>query len=619
MESGILALLLMCIGIAAILLIFIVLAKNKTQLHYIFLVAVLEILAISVFVYLEAYFGGGDPENPIVTQMEYLTYIGGCLLPVQIFLIGRIFAYSKINFTRKYVLLFVIPVLSIIIILTNDYHHLFYIDFIFNFAKRIVQVGWYFYVHTVYSYVFLLVGLGYVVFFSIKNTGISAKQASMMIIGSITPIAVNVLYTFGIVDFNIFGTPIAMLTAIVCYMIGMFKFNLMKITPVALKTVVNRISDSYIVVDEKLNIIDFNKSFIDKFSVFHNIKPNENLYNLLKIYFDPSEIDADKVLRDVKLTKETDENIKTEFNLKKDKIFNRYFEVEFTPVSASKQYVATIILLKDITQRKKDFDTIQENQAIMMEKERLVSLGQLVGGIAHNLKTPILSSSGALGQLEVLVQEYDKSVGDPEVTAADHHEIAEEMDAAIKKIRTYIAYMSDVISTVKDQAVKLNSTITGIFTLHELIHRVDILMKYELIRQNCVLLKEINIDDRITIKGDVNGLVQIFDNIIVNAIQAYNGKKGKIILRINRDNNHIVFSIKDFAGGLDKSVIESLFKKMVTTKGRNGTGIGLYISYSTIKGMFRGNMWFESQENVGTEFFLSIPIDVEGEVVHAKE
>jgi signal transduction histidine kinase len=288
-------------------------------------------------------------------------------------------------------------------------------------------------------------------------------------------------------------------------------------------------------------------------------------------------------------------------------------------VFANMQYVATIILLKDITQRKKDFDTIQENHTVMMEKERLISLGQLVGGIAHNLKTPILSASGALQQLEHLVEEYDQSVGDAEVTCEDHHEIAADMNVCIKKIYTYIAYMSDVISTVKDQAVKLKGSGSGGFTLHELMHRVDILMKYELIRKNCILLKELHVDDRIIFAGDVNSLVQIFDNIIVNAIQAYNGRKGKIILKIVEDGDTVVFSIKDYAGGIDKNIASSLFKRMVTTKGKKGTGIGLYISYSTIKGMFRGNMWYEITENIGTEFFISIPVlkTEEGETAYA--
>jgi signal transduction histidine kinase len=617
MESETFWLMIVLMCVAIVLIVIIISAKEKTQLHYNFLFAIIEIFLICLFVFLEAYFAGIDITSPLVVKMEYLVYIGTCLLPVQIFLIGRIFAYSKINFNWKYKLLYVVPIISIIIILTNDYHHWFYIEYTFNFVKPSIVMGWYFYVYSIYSYVLLLTGLGYIVFFSIKNTGVSAKQAMILIIGSSLPVLVNILYTFGVPGVNFFASPIAFMTAIVCYMIGMFKFSLMRVTPVALKTVVNRISDSYIVVDDKLRIIDYNKSFFDNFSPYGSFGQNDNLAVLIPKYFDPSEINAQTVLRDVEKTKDTDTSIRAEFNLVRAKGSEKYFEVEFTPVFAGKQYVATIILLRDITQRKKDFDTIQENQAVMMEKERLVSLGQLVGGIAHNLKTPILSASGALGQLELLVKEYDDSIGDKEVTEEDNHEIASEMMTCIKKSKTYIAYMSDVISTVKDQAVKLNASVVGVFTLHELIHRVDILMKYELIRKNCILTKKIEVDDQITIRGDVNSLVQIFDNIIVNSIQAYKGKKGKIILRVYREDNNIVFAIKDFAGGIDKNVTDSLFKKMVTTKGKNGTGIGLYISYSTVKGMFRGNLWFESIENEGTEFFISIPVGVKGEEKHA--
>jgi PAS domain S-box-containing protein len=617
MESGTFWLMILLMCVAVVLIAIIISAKNKTQLHYNFLLAVIEIFLICLFVFLEAYFAGIDITSPLVIEMEYLVYIGTCLLPVQIFIISRIFAYSKIDFNWKYKLLYVVPIISIIVILTNDYHHWFYVQYSFNFVKPTIVMGWYFYVYSIYSYVLLLTGLGYIVFFSIRNTGVSAKQALILIIGSVLPVLINILYTVGVPGVGFFASPLAFMAAIVCYMIGMFRFNLMKVTPVALKTVVNRISDSYVVVDERLNIIDYNRSFHENFSPFGTFGQSENLYNQLKRAFDPSEIDAETVLKDVTETKENNATVRTEFNINREKGKEKYFEVEFTPLFAGKQYVATIILLRDITQRKKDFETIQENQAVMMEKERLVSLGQLVGGIAHNLKTPILSASGALGQLELLVTEYDQSVGDQDVTEEDHHEIASEMQECIKKSKTYIAYMSDVISTVKDQAVKLNTSATGLFTLHELIHRVDILMKYELIRKNCILMKEINVDDRITIQGDVNSLVQIFDNIIVNSIQAYKGKKGKIILRVYKEDNDIIFAIKDFAGGIDKNVSDSLFKKMVTTKGKNGTGIGLYISYSTIKGMFRGKLWYESQENVGTEFFISIPVGAKGEEVNA--
>ncbi len=620
MDSGIVVVTLlanMCVLIVMMALI--IPAKNKTQLHYIFLVLVFEAFVWVLFAFLEAYFTAIDLSSPIIIQMDYLTYIGICTVPVQILLIGRTFAYSKIKISWKIAALYAIPAITLAILFTGDPYHVFYADYRFSSLKLELAYGWYFYVHTIYSYACLAIGFSQLIYFSIKNTGILSKQALLIITGTAVPVTVNILFTIG-GNLTIFFTPISFTVAIFLFMFAMFKLNFMKITPVALKTVVNRISDSYVVVDDRLTIVDFNKSFLDNFQFLHTARQNESLYKLIREYFDPSELDAEAVLNNVLLTKQTNSIVKTEIHLKKDKVYDKYFEVEFTPVFASgNEYVATIILLKDITQRKKDFETIQENQAVMMEKERLISLGELVGGIAHNLKTPILSASGALQQIELLVREYDQSIGDPEVTREDHHEIAAEMVAGIKKIQTYIAYMSDVISTVKDQASKLNSTIAGAFTLHELIHRVDILMRYELIRTNCVLVKEICVDDRLEIKGDVNSLVQIFDNIIVNSIHAYKGKKGKIILHITREDNNIVFALRDFAGGLDKSVVDSLFKKMVTTKGRNGTGIGLYMSYSTIKGMFRGNMWFESQENVGTEFFISIPMNEEGELLHAQK
>ena len=88
-----------------------------------------------------------------------------------------------------------------------------------------------------------------------------------------------------------------------------------------------------------------------------------------------------------------------------------------------------------------DMQTIQNNQQLLMERERLASLGQLIGGIAHNLKTPIMSISGAAEGLTDLVKEYDSSIGDPEVTNDDHHDIAKDMREWIEKIKTYTAYM----------------------------------------------------------------------------------------------------------------------------------------------------------------------------------
>ena len=59
---------------------------------------------------------------------------------------------------------------------------------------------------------------------------------------------------------------------------------------------------------------------------------------------------------------------------------------------------------------------------------------------------------------------------------------------------------------------------------------------------------------------------------------------------------------------MNEETKNKLFKEMVTTKGKNGTGLGLYMSYSTIKGKFGGDINFTSEENVGTTFTITIPI-----------
>jgi signal transduction histidine kinase len=172
--------------------------------------------------------------------------------------------------------------------------------------------------------------------------------------------------------------------------------------------------------------------------------------------------------------------------------------------------------------------------------------------------------------------------------------------------------MSDIISTVKEQAAQFNVDSQGSFTLEMLIKRVKILMKHELIKHGCTLTQEIQADPNVQIRGDINSLVQILDNIIINAIQAYEGQEGEIRLVVSANTHGTLIAIRDFGKGVSPKVKNRLFREMITTKGKNGTGLGLYMSYSTIKGMFRGNMWFDTKEGAGTVFYIQLPPYTEG-------
>ena len=254
-------------------------------------------------------------------------------------------------------------------------------------------------------------------------------------------------------------------------------------------------------------------------------------------------------------------------------------------------------------------DQLHNSQETLMESERLASLGQLIGGIAHNLKTPIMSISGALEGLKNLIKEYEDSIDDPEVNSQDHHDIANDMSEWVSKIKDYTEYMSDVITAVKGQAVTLSETASVHFTIDELVKRVNILMKHELKNALTYLNISMKTDEHTVINGDINSLVQVINNMISNAIQAYNGETNKNIeLIIESKNNNIYISVKDYASGMPKNVQEKLFKEMITTKGKNGTGLGLYMSYSTIKAHFNGDIVFESEEGKGTTFTIILPL-----------
>lgn len=285
--------------------------------------------------------------------------------------------------------------------------------------------------------------------------------------------------------------------------------------------------------------------------------------------------------------------------------------------SQKKLYITSVDEIGDLikaynniqTQTINHLNQIHNSQETLMERERLASLGQLIGGIAHNLKTPIMSISGATQGLDDLIKEYDSSIDDPQVNSQDHHEIAADMSTWVSKIKTHTEYMSDIITAVKGQAVNLSNEYDISFTITELLKRVDILMKHEL-KNSLVYLKiSMKTDENLIIHGDVNSLVQVINNMISNSIQAYDGKtEQNIDLIVERHEDNLLISVKDYACGLPQKVKNKLFKEMITTKGKNGTGLGLYMSYSTIKAHFNGTITVDSEDGKGTTFTIILPI-----------
>ena len=589
--------------VSAILVIFLkklIKPKEKKDLSKIFILIFGLILFWLVCMILQIIF-----LNKYNINLKYffdLYYISICFLPVAFYIMTSIFENGKMIFKKENLLLMIIPITSLILLWTNDLHHLFYKEYSMSLSTA---YGPWFYVHTYYTYLLLAISLIKLLRYSIKNSGFFSKQALLLIVGSLAPIVVNMLGSIGSISVSIYATPIAFSVTIICFTIGIFKFDLFKLAPIALQKIVDRISDGYVVLSDDNAIIDFNQTFLNTFQLKAETLRSNNFIDFLEDR-ETNKSTISKIERSIQKANTTNETISFEQHFSEIK---KYFKIEITPINSENSSLGTLFLFKDITQHKEDMQTIKNNQEILMERERLAGLGQLIGGIAHNLKTPIMSIAGAVQGLENLIHEYEESIDDPLVNSQDHHDIAKDMEEWIPKIRAHLEYMSDIITTVKGQAVALVNNEDDSFTVGELIKRVNLLMKHELKNAYIYMNVLMKIDENQTLKGDVNSLVQVVNNIISNAIQAYDGKHDQNIeLEITKKGNDVIFSITDFAGGLPKEVQDKLFKEMITTKGKNGTGLGLYMSYSNIKAHFGGDITYETENGKGTTFNIIIPI-----------
>ncbi|HOP99611.1 MAG TPA: HAMP domain-containing sensor histidine kinase [Acetivibrio clariflavus] len=186
------------------------------------------------------------------------------------------------------------------------------------------------------------------------------------------------------------------------------------------------------------------------------------------------------------------------------------------------------------------------------------------------------------------------------------------MSEWVNRLKEYNSYMSNVISTVKSQAVQLNSQWNKDFTIEELVNRIKFFNNYDYLIKKSDLSIFVDVDTNMVIQGDISNMVQILDNLIKNAIESYEGKESehcKVELHIRKNNDNVIFAVKDYGCGIPEKIKHGLFKYMLTTKGKSGTGLSLMLSYSTIKGKFGGDIWFESKENEGSTFFIMLPVN----------
>ncbi|MEA4893182.1 MAG: histidine kinase N-terminal 7TM domain-containing protein [Peptococcaceae bacterium] len=543
---------------------------------------------------------------------DCVMYLGGGFLPVFSLLIALTFTRGLQKLPKSYYALLIIPVLTEVLAWTNPYHHLLYRHFSIYSAE--VVFGPYMYVSLANSFICATLSIIIMINFALHSKNkLFVKQAILFSTGSLIPGLVNLLATLRVANLSVAATPLASIMIVLFDGLAIYYFHMLDIRPIAMQRVLDWITDCYLVTNGSGLVVDFNKSFYDVFGRQYNIEENTYLAKYIKKEDVENKTGIYNLITAIAACRQEKAVISYEqavFLEKVGKLQKYYYMVDVTPLFLNDTAEGYVAIFKDVTKVKESMQKLQDSQTRLMEQERLVSLGQMVGGLAHNLKTPIMSISGSTSAMDNLIDECRLSLGDPDVIEEDYREIYGEMKDWLLKIREACAYMSDIISAVKGQATNANTSDGGVFTMSELIKRVSLLLRHELVGGNSHLIVENQADEEIFIHGDINNLVQVVNNLVTNAIDAQKSKGGgNILISLELVEGFLLIKVKDQGPGVPPDIKERLFKQMITSKGALGTGLGLYISNAVVRAKFGGGMWVEDNPQGGAVFGIRIPME----------
>lgn len=227
----------------------------------------------------------------------------------------------------------------------------------------------------------------------------------------------------------------------------------------------------------------------------------------------------------------------------------------------------------------------QDLQDQLIHAEKLATVGTFSSGIAHDLNNPL---QGVLGFAQLILEEQDPASMQSyarEIIDAAHH-----MATLSKRLTLYArgntpGDVCDVhVEEVLEKAVRM-------VEYGKNMDDVEVVQVY---------------GPAPSIRIDAGELLQVFINLITNAVQAMQGK-GRLTLTIQPESTGILVSISDTGPGIDPDHLERIFTPFFTTKEPGtGTGLGLYIVESIVK-KSGGRISVESEPGKGTTFQLRFP------------
>ena len=240
--------------------------------------------------------------------------------------------------------------------------------------------------------------------------------------------------------------------------------------------------------------------------------------------------------------------------------------------------------LVDKTRRMKKL--IAEGEKKLLEAERLAAIGQTAGMVEHDLRNPLQTITGevylAKNELGRLPESAEK----------------ESLQESIEIIEQQVGYMDKIVSDLQDYVKPINpkkQTLNLKPLMFSVLAQANIPENVE---------TSVQIENAQEVFADPELLKRVLINLVTNAVQAM-PKGGELTLSAYTSDKERRIIVKDTGQGIPENVKPKLFAPLFTTKSK-GQGFGLAVCKRVIEA-HGGTITFESQEEKGTEFVVSLP------------
>lgn len=254
----------------------------------------------------------------------------------------------------------------------------------------------------------------------------------------------------------------------------------------------------------------------------------------------------------------------------------------------------TSVLLKDEIEEKGFLIIIHD-----VTKEKLIEKmkTEFVSVAAHQLRTPLSAIKWTIRMI------LDGDVGE---INEEQRELLEQTYISNERMIRLINDLLDV-SRIEEGRLLYDQEDTRIEDVLDSVIEAS----QEMLRNKNMVL-EVNKKETPKVKIDKEKMGVVIQNLLENAIK-YTEQGGKIKITLDNDEKNVIFKIEDSGVGIPKSQQDRIFTKFfraenVTRMETNGTGLGLYTTKNIVQA-HKGQIWFESEENKGTTFYFTIPIN----------